>query len=334
MAGGDAEGCGVSERYARQAALPEIGAAGQARIGAACVLVVGAGGLGCPVLSYLAGAGIGRIAVVDHDRVELTNLHRQVLYRMDDLGRPKAAAARDALLAFNPEIAVEAVAARLTPKNAGALVEAADIVIDAADSFAVTYILSDGAMAARKSLVSASVLGQRGYAGVFCGGAPSYRAVFPEMPAQVATCASAGVLGSAVGAIGALQGHLALRMLLGAEPSPLGRIVSVDFATLSFGGFSFANALEPADGGLRFIDSAEFRAEDVVIDLRGVDEAPVPASPAAERIGVDEIGRLAERGVGDSRVVLCCRSGVRAWRAARRLEAHGLKNLALVALGA
>jgi molybdopterin/thiamine biosynthesis adenylyltransferase/rhodanese-related sulfurtransferase len=332
MARPHAQGRGVSERYVRQAALPEVGSIGQARLEAASVLVVGAGGLGCPVLSYLAGAGVGRISIVDHDRVELGNLHRQVLYRLEDLGRPKAMAAADALRAFNPRVATEAVQARLTPGNANRLVGSADVVIDAADSFAVTYVLSDAAMAAGKPLVSASVLGQRGYAGVFCGGAPSYRAVFPDMPASAASCATAGVLGTAVGMIGSLQAHLALQILLGAVPSPLGRLVTCDLRSHTFGGFSFAGAPEPA-ATLAFLDPGALRDEDIVVDLRGTDEAPALASAQAERIRVDDVGQLADRDLQDRRVVLCCRSGVRAWRAARILQRAGVTDVALVALG-
>src|SRR3984957_6011965 len=128
----------MSERYARQMVLPEVGAAGQARLAAASVLVVGAGGLGCPVLQYLAGAGVGKLVVVDHDRVEETNLHRQPLYGMGDIGKPKAETARTVLQRFNPEIAIEAVVERLTPQNVEALVARADVIVDAADSFAAT----------------------------------------------------------------------------------------------------------------------------------------------------------------------------------------------------
>ena len=212
----------MTDRYARQAVLPEIGPAGQARLAAASVLVVGAGGLGCPVLQYLVGAGIGRLTIVDHDTVEETNLHRQPLYGMADIGKLKAEAACSTLQRFNPQVRIDAVPARLTPQNVAALVADADIVVDAADSFAVTYMLSDVCHAAAKPLVSASVIGMTGYAGVFCGGGPSYRAVFPEVSVDGGTCATVGVIGTAVATVGSLQAHLTLHHLLGLEPAVLG----------------------------------------------------------------------------------------------------------------
>jgi len=141
-------------RYTRQTVLGDVGASGQQRLAAASVLVVGAGGLGCPVLQYLAGAGVGRLMVVDHDAVEETNLHRQPLYAMHDVGKAKAEAARAALLRFNPHIVVEAIVERLTPQNAAQLVAEADLIVDAADGFAVTYMLSDACQATAKPLVS------------------------------------------------------------------------------------------------------------------------------------------------------------------------------------
>ena len=129
----------MTNRYARQLVLPEIGEAGQARLAAATVLVIGAGGLGCPVLQYLAGAGVGRIVIVDHDVVEETNLHRQPLYGMGDIGTAKTVAARQALLRLNPGLAIEAIVERLTPQNVAHLVGVADVIVDAADNFAATY---------------------------------------------------------------------------------------------------------------------------------------------------------------------------------------------------
>ncbi|WP_035898317.1 HesA/MoeB/ThiF family protein, partial [Labrenzia sp. DG1229] len=203
-------------RYARQMQLPEIGEAGQSKLGKAHVAVVGAGGLGCPVLQYLAGAGIGRISIFDPDEVEESNLHRQPIYGMPDIGSPKALAARDALRTLNPQVKVSANVEALGPSKAIEIVAQVDLVIDAADSFATSYILSDACLAECTPLISASVLGQTGYVGGFCGGAPSLRAVFPELPATGVTCATAGVLGPVVGVIGALQAQIALRIFLGA----------------------------------------------------------------------------------------------------------------------
>jgi len=322
----------MTDRYSRQTVLPEVGADGQARLGAASVLVIGAGGLGCAVLPYLAAAGVGRLTIVDHDRVEESNLHRQPLFRMSDLGREKALAAREALLALNPSLAVDARVERLTPANARALIAPGDLVIDAADSFAATYVLSDECLSASKPLVSASVLGLSGYAGAFCAGAPSYRAVFPEMPRQAGSCSEAGVLGTAVGTMGLLQAHMTLGLLLGIEPSPLGRLVTVDFRTLRFGGFSFERAREP-EIVIPFISPGDVADSDVVVDLRGLDEAPVSPITGALRLAVDELEQAPEQIPTGPRVVLCCRTGVRAWRAARALQRLGHSRLALVAFG-
>lgn len=323
----------MSDRYGRQRVLPEVGEAGQACLAAASVLVVGAGGLGSPVLLTLAGAGVGRLVLVDHDRVELSNLHRQPLFRMADIGRPKVEAARAALLAYNPEIAVEAETLRLDPGNADRLVQRADLVVDAADSLAVTYTLSDTCRDAGKPLVSASVLGLSGYVGAFCGGAPSYRAVFPEMPETVGSCAANGVLGSAVVTLGALEAHLTLQLLLGLEPSPLGRLVTLDLKTLTFGGFSFAGAPEPA-AVLPFVAREAIGPGDCVVELRGLEEAPEPVTGSAIRLTLAEIERGGTTPLPrDRRVVVCCRSGVRAHRAAKALRAQGYTDLALLAAG-
>jgi molybdopterin/thiamine biosynthesis adenylyltransferase len=323
----------VSDRYSRQTILPEVGVAGQARLRDACVLVVGAGGLGSAVLQYLSTAGVGRLLIVDHDRVEESNLHRQPIYRMGDVGFLKAQAAREALLDLNPQVRIDAICERLTPANAARLVAAADLVVDAADSFAVTYAVSDECHRVNKVLVSASVLGLRGYVGAFCGGAPSYRAVFPDMPAQAGSCAQSGVLGTAVGVMGTLQAHIVLALLLGLQPSALGQLVTVDFNTLRFGGFSFAAAQEPSAAALRFISANQVVESDIVIDLRSLAEAPASPIAGALRIDVDALERAQTHFPPEPRVVLCCRTGVRAWRAARALQSRGHMNVALIAFG-
>lgn len=319
-------------RYARQEVLPEVGAGGQARLGAARVLVVGAGGLGGPVLQYLAGAGVGRIVAIDPDRVERGNLHRQTLYGERHLGAAKARAAAAVLADLNPAVTVEAVVARLDPASAGPLVAAADVVLDCADSFAVSYTLSDACLAAGRAFVSASALGLGGYVGGFCGGAPSLRAVFPDLPERAATCAGAGVLGPVVGLLGSLQAQMALAVLLDLRPSPLGQLVSFEGQGLRFGGFRFDGAPEP-EGAPRFLAAAAIGPEDFVVDLRGQDEAPEAVTAGALRLTVGEIGPAGPLPAAGQRAVLCCRSGLRAWQAARRLGAVWPGEIGLVALG-
>jgi molybdopterin/thiamine biosynthesis adenylyltransferase len=321
----------LSERYARQMLLSEVGPLGQARLRGASVLVAGAGGLGCAVLEYLCAAGVGRLLVVDPDRVETSNLHRQPLYRAEEIGEPKALAARASLHRLNPEVSVQAAVERITPANVAKWVAQAGLIVDAADSLALTYILSDECRRQGKALVSASVLGLAGYAGVFCGAAPSYRAVFPDMPDQAGSCAGSGVLGTAVGVMGTLQAHMALAHLLELDPPVLARLVSVDFRTLRFGGFSFAAAAEPPEPQLRFIAPGQVREADVIVDLRSLAEAPVSPFPAALRLGVEQM--QAQALPPGPRIVLCCRSGVRAWRAGRELLAREARNIALIALG-
>ncbi len=322
MAAGDG-----MNRYARQMVLPEVGAAGQERIAAAQVLVVGAGGLGVPVLQYLAGAGIGHITLIDADTVEETNLHRQPLYRMKDIGLPKVRAAAQAVTRLNPSVEINVLVDRLTPLNAADLVAAADLVLDCADSYAASYTLSDACFAAGKPLISASALGLAGYVGGFCGGAPSLRALFPDPPDSGQTCATAGVLGPVVGMLGCIQAQMALRLLLGLTPSPLGEFIRFDNGR--FTQFRFDTA--PEAPGPRFVAREEIRDSDLVIDLRPQNEAPRKATPDALRIpGYGPTGPLPKTG---QRVVLACRSGLRSWRAADALSRRWNGEITLLALG-
>ncbi len=317
-------------RYARQMMLPDVGPIGQARLAQAHVLVVGAGGLGCPVLQYLAGAGIGQITLFDADVVEEGNLHRQPLFDMTDVRHPKVSAAQSHLLAAHPELRLTANICALDPSNAHAAVIRADVIIDAADSFAVSYTLSDTCLAQGKPLISASALGQSGYVGGFCGGAPSLRAVFPDLPEQAASCATAGVLGPVVGVIGALQAQMALRVILRADPSPLGTMVTLDLTNFQMGRFSFLGAPEPIQQ-MPFVSLRDLSPCDQVVELRPVGEAPHAVSPTAQRILPEAI--IGHRFAQGRRIVLCCRSGLRAWRVGRQLQHMGFSDIALLAAG-
>lgn len=313
-------------RHARQTILPQVGAEGQARLVRAHVLVVGAGGLGVPVLQYLVGAGLGRITLVDGDRVELTNLHRQPLYQMAQIGQPKAQAAARALAALDPDARVTPCMEWLDPANAPALVAAADVVLDCADTFAASLILSDTCAALGKPLITASALALSGYVAGCCGGAPSLRALFPDLPEKGATCASAGVLGPVVGAVGALQAQMALAVVLGLKPSPLGQLISLDAARWRTGGFRFDHAPEPA-APLPFIAPCQIRPDDWLIDLR---TEAAPFSPAARHVPPE--GLLALSPPAGIRLVLACRTGLRAHNAGQALQRHWNGQIALLAL--
>ncbi|MDO5647111.1 HesA/MoeB/ThiF family protein [Paracoccus sp. (in: a-proteobacteria)] len=322
-----AGGVRMMNRYARQMVLPEIGAQGQERLSDAHVLIVGAGGLGVPALHYLAGAGVGRITLVDGDVVDETNLHRQPLYRMDQTGRPKAQAATAALSALNPDVTVIPRVEWLDAGNAPGLVAGADLAMDCADTFAVSLTLSDACRDAGKPLIAGSALAMSGYAAGCCGTAPSLRAIFPDLPQRGATCATAGVMGPVVAMIGALQAQMALSVLLGLDPSPLGRLLSFDAATWRMGGFRFDRAPEP-DAPLPFIAPGQIAPGDVVVDLRT--ESPAPFRPDARHLPADQITRL--KADPSARVVLACRTGLRAHNAGQALQSIHPGPIALIAL--
>ncbi len=314
-------------RYARQMILPEVGAERQARLSKARVLVVGAGGLAAPVLPLLAGAGVGHLTILDADDVALSNLHRQTLFTEADCGRPKAEVAADRSRSLNSDIDVVAYERALTNENAAGFVSQADVILDCADSYAASYTLSDICLTLGKPLVSASVLGLSGYVGAFCGGAPSLRAVFPDAPTSGASCATAGVLGPVVAMIGAIQAQMALALILGLDPSPLGQMVQVDARTFRSSSFRFDAAPEP-EQSFTFVAASQLSSEDVIVELRSEDEAPQPIHPLARRLSVEHLKSEPNKA---KRLALCCATGLRAWRAAEQIEPDWPGEIVLVA---
>jgi molybdopterin/thiamine biosynthesis adenylyltransferase len=243
------------ERYARHIVLREVGGPGQAALKRARVLVIGAGGLGAPVLLYLAAAGVGTLGVVDDDVVSLSNLQRQVIHATPDLDRPKVESASDAITRLNPHVRVDTHNTRITAANAIELISGYDLVADGSDNFATRYLVSDACFFARRPLVTAAL-------GIFDGtlttiraherGAdgrpnPTYRCLFPEPPppGTVPACAEAGILGAFAGVMGSLMAVEVIREIVGFGENLVGRLLMVDARAMRFE--TLAYAWDPAN---------------------------------------------------------------------------------------
>ncbi|SEN15320.1 Molybdopterin or thiamine biosynthesis adenylyltransferase [Luteibacter sp. UNCMF331Sha3.1] len=229
----------AAERYARQMLLPQVGADGQAKLDAARVVVIGAGGLGAPLLLYLAAAGVGHITVVDDDRVERSNLHRQVIHADPRVGMSKAESARLSLGALNPRVRVTTVVERLRADNVEALVRDHDVVVDGADNFATRYLLAAATRRLGMPMVYAAIERFSGQASVFDprrDDSPCYRCLFPEPPsaADAPNCSEAGVLGVLPGLLGLVQATEAIKLILGVGQPLVGRLLSYDALDMRF----------------------------------------------------------------------------------------------------
>ena len=215
------------ERYARHLVLREIGGPGQQKLKAARVLMVGMGGLGAPAALYLAAAGVGRIGLLDPDVVSLSNLQRQVLYGMGDIGRAKVVSAGERLAALNPEITLDPLCQSLTEANARDLVRGYDLVLDGSDNFETRFAVNAACVAEGKVLVSGAIGRWSGQIGVFPG-KPCYQCLTPEIPPDAETCSVVGVVGALAGVIGSMMALEAVKIITGAGEPLLGRLLIYD----------------------------------------------------------------------------------------------------------
>ncbi|MEX0429900.1 HesA/MoeB/ThiF family protein [Spiribacter insolitus] len=220
-------------RYSRQIMVPGLDLAGQEQLLASRALIIGLGGLGSPVALYLAAAGLGHLVLADFDRVELTNLQRQILHGTDDLGRLKTASARDRIAALNPEVHVDTLAERITADHLAAVVRDVDIVIDGSDNFATRFAVNAACVAVGRPLVSGAVIGMDGQVAVFRPdqGGPCYRCVYADTGEEAQSCSETGVLGPLTGVIGSLQAVEAVKVLTGLGEPLAGRLLVVDALT-------------------------------------------------------------------------------------------------------
>ncbi len=327
------------ERYQRHLALPEIGAAGQERLKAARVLVVGAGGLGSPAALYLAAAGCGVLGLLDCDAVELSNLQRQVLFGTADLGQPKAVAGAARLAALNPEIRVAAHAVELTAANALALIGQYDLVLDGSDRLATRYLVNDACVLLQRPLVSAAIHRFEGQLLTYIPGAGAcYRCAFPHgEQASVANCATAGVLGVLPGVLGTLQATEALKLIAGVGAPLAGRLLTYDALEMRFGEFRIARRRDCAvcgdappitdlkdtelmsnDGEVRRITPAELQqllqapgAAPLLIDVREDYEWEAGHLRQAIHVPLSRLPQHLQQLTPESNPVFICRSGMR-----------------------
>lgn len=343
-------------RYSRHLALREIGVQGQERLKAAKVLIVGAGGLGSPAALYLAASGVGTLGIIDHDRVDVSNLQRQVLYDTHSVGQPKAEVAKQRLLALNPQIQLVAHAVELRAANVREIFSQYDVVLDGTDRFTTRYLSNDACVILRKPLVSAAIHRFEGQAMTYVPDrAPCYRCLFPEPPpdGQVPNCAEAGVLGVLPGVMGTIQATEAIKLIVGVGEPLLGRFLTYDALAMRFGEFRFSRRpdcavcgehptiREPADLAelcsaevmehVRRLVPAELHAllgKALVIDVREPGEFAVSRLPGAVNIPVSQVQeRLSE--ISKSRLaVFVCRSGARSLTASAVAARAGLGNVA------
>ncbi|WP_347157845.1 HesA/MoeB/ThiF family protein [Pontibacter chitinilyticus] len=330
------------ERYNRQIILPEVGEAGQEKLKRARVLVIGAGGLGCPVLQYLTAAGVGTIGIADMDVVSESNLHRQILYTSADIGEPKVRTAAAKLAQQNPFVAFRVHPQGITVENALELLQPYDVVVDGSDSFPTRYLVSDACTILQKPLVFGAISRFEGQVSVFnYNHGPSYRCLFPAPPAagEVLNCAEAGVLGVLPGIIGTLQANEVLKIICGWGDVASGKLLLFDALSLSLSSFKFSRTkmadevkvLQPSYGvtcavaqELTAAELKTWQAEGRQVQLLDVREPQeyehfniggelVPLSKLSERM--EELQLQPE-------VVVHCQSGMRSKKAIGLLQAR------------
>ena len=223
-------------RYSRHIILPEVGGKGQRKLLNSSVLLVGAGGLGSPAALYLAAAGVGRLGIIDADIVDMSNLQRQILHHVDDVGRPKVQSAVESIGQLNPDVKVEPFQALLSSENAKEIISQYDIVVNGCDNFPTRYLVNDCCVFLKKPLVDGSIFKFEGQVTVFVPGQGCYRCLYPSPPPPglVPSCQEAGVLGVLCGIVGSLQGIEAIKLLLGIGDSLAGRLLFIDSLGMEF----------------------------------------------------------------------------------------------------
>ncbi|ATP55961.1 thiamine biosynthesis protein ThiF [Pedobacter ginsengisoli] len=323
------------KRYNRQILLPEVGIEGQQKLKAAKVLVIGAGGLGCPVLLYLAAAGVGKIGVIDHDTVDESNLHRQILFNTTDVGKSKADTSVNKLQLLNPHIDFVSYPFKITLNNANSIVQDYDLVVDGSDNFPTRYLVNDTCVALNKPLVFGSIFKFEGQVSVFnYNGGTDYRSLFPEPPPadKVPNCDEGGVIGSLPGIIGSYMANETIKLICGFGELLSGKLLMVNVLDNSSLILNIGKNVDVAAP----VNLSEKKYE--VIDLETFEQLKI-SDPSLFLIDVREDFEFEEYNIGgynfplyelndhwnsipeDKKIVLCCTSGLRSKIAYNLLKA-------------
>lgn len=344
-------------RYGRHLALPDFGIDGQQRLKNARVLLIGAGGLGSPLGLYLAAAGVGQLGIIDGDRVEDSNLQRQVLFTTEDIGALKAERAAARLGALNPHIDIRPYPLWLSADNALELIQGYDLVIDGSDNFATRYLVNDTCVLAGKPLIYGSISQFEGQASVFhYQGGPCYRCLFPEPPppGTVPNCAEGGVLGVLPAIIASIQATEAIKLLTGIGESLSGRLLHYDAKSMRFREFYAARdeqcpvcgdhptitmlvdpqvvCEQPGETGVADITPGALKAmlndkDIVIIDVREPWERAICHIDGSRAVPLDALSEVAAELDKSSRVICYCKTGSRSASACQQLQAAGFANL-------
>lgn len=337
-------------RYDRQSILPEIGIEGQEKLKSAKVLVIGAGGLGSPVLKYLTAAGLGTLGIADFDLVDESNLQRQILYDTADIGKPKAATAAEKLRLLNPWATFQVFDTKIDAANALEIIASFDIVVDGSDNFSTRYLVNDACILLNKPLVFGSIFKFEGQVTVFnYRGSGSYRCLFPEEPAEedMPNCSVIGVLGVLPGIIGSLQANEVLKIILGIGEVMAGKLLVFDALSMNFKSYHYKKnednfRLRPLENYQSTTCTSEHeeevsptqlsewieQKEDVqLIDVRATEEYS-KRNIGGLHIPLAELRNHIEKIPRNNKVVFYCQSGIRSKQAVRLLaKEHGFKNL-------
>jgi len=334
----------ASNRYNRQIILPEIGEEGQQKLSKAKVLVIGAGGLGAAIMPYLAAAGVGEIGIVDDDNIEISNLHRQVIYKSSAVGKSKVEEAKLMISELNPLVKVNAFAEKLSGKNAISLFEKYDLIVDATDNISIKYLINDACLVANKPMVYGSIFRFQGQVSVFnYQNGPTYRCLYSDENSNALNCEDAGVIGISVGIIGMLQANEVLKMILGIGEVLSGKILvynilnneqqKYDFDKSNFQSISREafeekyNKSEVEEVNFESILDEINKEAVLFLDVRNEEELPKMSLKNQSQIPLLHLESEIEKLNKNQTIYIFCQSGIRSKIAVELLRKYQFKSV-------